>query len=351
VTSPNTPGVYADVLDGFLNFTGTFQEPIPATYSATLKNECGTYTVSGNVVPCIPPQLTQAVGNTVLERNVAGSFGWVVQATGVVSIKQVAGLPAGMAASVQANTPSAGLSTITIAGTPSENPCQSSSCEVVVNIKASCGEMELRRKFTQQPCRTIAVVGETGNKGIEVGVYGEYCKILTGYDPSIVDMEGVPYGMEVTLNPHTVAGQWILCIKGTPKADPCADSEEGVACNCAKIKLKNVCGEKDVEICTTLDVTPKLPYCVGMVDIQQVGTDFKIDIFGVIPNSTATVQVEPNAPIDVPINSSGQGTWTGPLPVASNTVDQCIIVTHPTCFLIRGSKSLKAVCVDALGGP
>ena len=348
VSGGSFAGIYASISDNVINWSGTITQPAPATYLINLKNECGAYTLTGNVVPCVVPKIVQVTGNSVLELNVAGTLGWVVEATGIVSIKSVTGLPAGMSVAVQQAIPVAGKATIIASGTPSENPCSSSSCEIVIVAKAACGEIEINRKFTQQPCRQIQVVSETGTGSLIIGQPATYCKILAGYDPSIVDFSDVPMGMTVTLEPHTVAGQWKLCVTGTPIIDPCATSDGGLICSCAKIKLKNACGEKEIELCSNLTAVPRPTYCVASVRKSLQGASVLYEIIGAIPNSEATLSVGPfpnQIPATVLIDSTGYGSYSVP---NNGTQPACVSITHPTCSLV--SNSITFNCNSGNGG-
>lgn len=344
----------ASVYGKTLNISGVLQQPFPTTYLVHLKNDCGSYTVSGPVVECVSPSISQITGSAVLEKGVVGQYGWVVQGTGSLSVKSSSGIPAGMVFNVIQNSPSVGYSEVRVSGTPIDNPCPNGSCTTKFQVSTDCGVIELSRNVTQQPCRAIQIVGETGSSTFVVGTPVNYCKIVSGYEPTIEDFSELPLGVTVSIAPHTVAGQWKVCLAGTPIQDPC-NTTTGTVCNCAKVMLKNSCGTKEVQFCTAVDMIVRPTYCLGLVKYTpQPSGKIRVEIIGAAPNTTATV-LDLNIPVSIALDGMGYGfaDVVNPFTATTSGSGYCITVIHPTCALVIAGGPVSLYCSPpaATGGP
>lgn len=363
ILSASVGSASASIYGSTLNISGLLQPPVPATYSVSLRNECGTYTVSGNIDQCVAPRIYQVIGSSTLEKGVATSYGWVIEATGNVTVRSSSGMPAGMSYSVAQNTPSVGLATVSVSGTPVEDPCPSGTCENKLTVFSNCGQIELSRKIIQQPCRAVQVIGSVGESSFALGEVVNYCKIVSGYEPTIADFTDVPIGLAVTVSPDTVAGQWKVCLTGTVLADPC-NKETGIDCRCAKVSLKNKCGTKEIEICTAISRTPVPKFCIGLVTATELGTaapgtrEYSVQVVGVTPNSEIElfhqeIGTSGNVSPSVKVMSDALGNYTGTVVLALTGGSHCLHVKHQDCVLIAASKELvqcPVVVTDPGGG-
>lgn len=349
IISSNAGALDSTVYGSSLALEGNLTYPYPTTYSVTLSTECGNYTVSGNITQCQPPVTAQVLGSSVLERGVSGSMSWVVDATGYLTKLSQTGIPAGMSVSVAQNTPTTGKATVTVSGAPTDNPCTNGNCTIEIKVKNDCGELTLQRKYTQQPCRNIKTVGDSGSKVWQYDVPQSYCKIVEGYTPiELVNFEGVPYGMDVTLTAGPAANQYTVCVSGTPVADPCKDSATNI-CECVKVQLKNECGEKEIELCYTLEGSVQKPkFCLIQYKVSASPTspnDVVIEFFGGPGGTDVTLDGVENAPVVITLDGDGYGTATiTQLPAPTSGSPVCLTATHATCSFMVASYTTQISC-------
>lgn len=338
--------VYSDELV----LTAILTQPYPTSYSISMTSECGDYTVSGQITECKKPVLASIGGSSVLEKGVTASMSWVVAGSGNISIVSQEGVPSGMSLSITQNTPASGQATATLSGAPTDNPGEG---EVRLSVSGKCGSLALSRQFTQQPCRELRVIGETGSSQMVAGSPVNYCKIVQGYEPRMVEYDNLPLGLSVSLAPHTSPNTWIVCISGTPLLDACKKSEDGRICDCATAKLRNSCGEYDVEFCFNLDLGQlnRPSYCVGVYSWDNATST--VTVWGVTPNTTLTIGGTGVSPSSMTVDATGYGAQvisieTPPL----NQPTVCATISHPTCALVfKGAVTIKCVAPPAPPDP
>jgi hypothetical protein len=217
-----------------------------------------------------------------------------------------------------------------------------------VVVYNDCGTLTLTQKYTQTPCKGIRVTGESGDAAFEIGEAGEFCKIIEGYEPmNIVEFADIPKGMAATLT-KIGTNKYKVCVTGTPVTDLCDESQE-LSCKCSKVTIRNECGDTVVELCSsTVKPLPKPPYCVGLVVYTQKGpisTNYKIEVLGVIPNTTVTLAGWSVATFD--IDATGYGTTEAILSAATG----CGTISHPTCALAVAGNPVSIVCTAEPVGP
>jgi hypothetical protein len=191
------------------------------------------------------------------------------------------------------------------------------------------------------------VTGETGDAAFEIGEAGEFCKIIEGYEPmNIVEFADIPKGMAATLTKIS-ANKYKVCVTGTPVTDLCDESQE-ISCKCSKVTVRNECGDTVVELCSaTVKPLPKPTYCVGLVVFTQKGpiaTNYKIEVLGVVPNTTVTLTGWSVASFN--IDATGYGTTEAQLTVSEG----CGKISHPTCALVVAGRPVDVVCTTDSGG-
>jgi hypothetical protein len=248
-------------------------------------------------------------------------------------------LPAGLSVST---TEASGQTTVTVSGSPSQNTGNGTMSVVVYN---DCGTLTLTQKYTQTPCKGIRVTGESGDAAFEIGEAGEFCKIIEGYEPmNIVEFADIPKGMAATLT-KIGTNKYKVCVTGTPVTDLCDESQE-LSCKCSKVTIRNECGDTVVELCSsTVKPLPRPLYCVGLVvmtPITNAAPDtYKIEVLGVVPNTTVSLTGFSVASFDV--DATGYGTVTAQLQLSQG----CGTITHPTCALIKANAPIDIACKAA----
>ena len=335
-----------------LAVSATLQQPLPTTYSISMNTPCGPYTISGSLVECKVPRLVQVTGGSVFEVGVPYAMSWIIEATSVLAIASQEGVPLGGTLAIAQSTPSVGFATVTLAGVPTEN---TGAGEIKFVLRGQCGTLAQGRRFSQQGCRALQVVGEFGNNQFVFDGLTpvNFCKVVRGYEPTVAEFSGLPLGLEVTVSPAAIAGDWRICITGIHRVDPCVKPEEDAGdllCKCADVKLKNECGTVDIKICYNLDLAsfvPKPSYCIGVFDYNPVTRIARV--WGVVPFSTATLiafspeanfNPTPTVTLSIPTDATGFGQITVPLNVIG-TPYSCFGISHPTCALVQQAPSVR----------
>lgn len=337
----------AEVYGSVLNLSGTLTSPYPSDYLVTLSSPCGQFTVSGQIAACTPPAVESITGPSVLENGVSAEMTWVLSGTGPMTTGQVTGVPPGMTASITNNSP-AGKTTVTVQGTPTENPCTATSCEISIAVAAACGNITLKRKYTQQPCRTIKVGSAVGNKVFEYEVAGSVGKIISGYTPmSISDFETPPLGLEFVLVAGPGPNEYTVTLEGAPEKDPCTDYSKEI-CECVKVKVTNPCGDKEIELCYAIKPAepPKPAYCVLIAEVIPVtgvpGVSHQLTVWGGAANSVVTIRPPDRPPTDLTLDVDGYGQTTY---YTDGVTAGCVTLEHPTCAIIMKEKVIVSCSV------
>lgn len=323
-----------------LVINGSFSEPFPSSYELTLASECGNYTISGSVGVCRKPRLASNVGSASFERGEFSQFDWIIDGD-FLSLDDKSLLPNGLDWVVLPNSP-VGKTTIRVNGSPAEN---TGAGKMTATVKGLCGSLKLDKAFTQAPCRATQFVSQSGSSQMEIDQPVNYCKIVKGFQPEIASYENLPLGLSVDIAPHTVSGQWIVCITGTPVLDACKASKDGRICDCAKITLKNECGSYELDFCFNLNVTAinRPAYCVGVYSINE--TTNLLEVWGVTPNTSVSIAGVGVSPSSLAIDGSGYGSATISIAAPpAGQADSCAYIEHPTCALIfKGAIVVKCV--------
>jgi hypothetical protein len=358
IKAESVGGLTAQVYGATLNLTGKLSYPYATSYSVTLSSPCGDYTVSGQLTACQPPVVESINGISVFEKGVSANISWVLSGSGQFTMGSVTGMPAGMTAQVQNDTPSPGRATVVVQGTPVDNPCPASSCEVSIPLQAACGSVILKRKYTQQPCRALKVVSETGSKVFEYGVAGSYCKVVEGYTPVTMDeFADIPQGLSISIAPGPASNQYTVCLSGTPEKDSCTDYSKEI-CECATAKVSNICGFKDLEFCYSLKAAPppRPVYCIAVFTVEAItspngATNRRVTVWGALGNTAATLEpsanvrasatANSNIALQVPLDVEGYGTLDF---YQDTSVSGCVLLSHPTCGLVE-KKPVESNCI------
>jgi hypothetical protein len=308
----------------------------PGPYNVKMNDACGTI-VSGDFYQCIVPKLLSTTGIADFERQTPATFSWVIAGNSIKTKNPI--LPAGLSVST---TEASGQTTVTVSGSPSQNTGNGTMSVVVYN---DCGTLTLTQKYTQTPCKGIRVTGESGDAAFEIGEAGEFCKIIEGYEPmNIVEFADIPKGMAATLT-KIGTNKYKVCVTGTPVTDLCDESQE-LSCKCSKVTIRNECGDTVVELCSsTVKPLPRPLYCVGLVvmtPITNAAPDtYKIEVLGVVPNTTVSLTGFSVASFDV--DATGYGAVTAQLQLSQG----CGTITHPTCALIKANAPIDIACKAA----
>jgi hypothetical protein len=345
IRAESVGGLTAQVYGATLNLTGKLAYPYATSYSVTLSSPCGDYTVSGQLTACQPPIIESTGGISVFEKGVSANVSWVLNGSGQFTMGSVTGAPAGMTAQVLNDTPSPGRATVVVQGTPIDNPCPASSCEIAIPLQAACGSIILKRKYAQQPCRALKVVSESGNKVFTYDEPGSYCKVVEGYTPvSLDNFQDAPYGLTLTLTAGPAANQYTICLSGTPTRDLCAEFTKEI-CECAQATLSNECGAKEIDLCYTLKAAkPPCPtYCIMVAEATQPNAtvlpgQWLVKVWGGIAFTDVTMDTNvhpvsaPDTTAVITLDSDGCGEL---LVQKDPSVAGCITLRHPTCAIVR----------------
>lgn len=340
VVSSSVDELSAEAYETSTAIVGTLKQPLPASYAFQMQSPCGPYTISGNILKCVPPRLESAAGPSQLERDVASTMTWVVIASGDVMPTVVNGIPSGMTYLIQQNTPAVGKATITVSGVPTETECSGSDCEVRIALSSQCGTLLIKKKYTYI-CRAPRPVRDVGSLTWPEGSAVNYCKAFAGFGPmEIVSYEDLPRGLELNLDESaTNAGEWNLCVTGNYERDPCEEYKDGKICKCFKAIVRNECGEKEVEICYTVTyVLPRPIYCVGMWEIVGYNSDDIpiVNIWGVVPGSSVTVyNGDGGVAQTIPIDNDGYAMNVQLTGQFAAGISSCITMAHPSCALLK----------------
>jgi hypothetical protein len=356
IVSTDIGPIQANIYGTVINLNGVLQTPIAPSYSIKLKDDCGEFTISGNVVECVSPKISSLIGTGVLEKGIYATFGWVIEMAGPLIVRSVTGMPSGMAYAVSQNNPSVGFATITVAGTPVDNPCPSGSCQINFNTSTDCGLFPVSRSISQQPCRTVKVVRDVGSPVMKIGEPVNFCKVVTGYAPTISDYSDLPLGVTVDIAAGPGPGEHTVCLTGTPVFDPCT-TVNGAKCACTKVYLTNSCGTKEIQFCTSIDMYVRHTSCIGTVKItNNPDKTTTIEVIGVEPGVNCNVWIGlagVNTPGQVlTIDQTGYGTLTVNTPPDAGGSDplNCINVSHPNCALVQIGAPVATYCAKRIEG-
>jgi hypothetical protein len=354
LVSGNVPGGRYSVFAEDLTISAVLVQPFPTSYVINMTTPCGPYTISGSIIECKTPRLDRVTGTSVFEIGVPYAVSWIVEATGTMTITAQENVPSDGVLIVLQNTPSVGFATVTLTGTPTQNP---GAADLKFTLRGQCGSIPLGRKYTQQKCRALLVIGETGNNQFVFDGLTpvNFCKIVRGYEPTIADFTGLPLGLQLSITPAAVAGDWLVCVTGIPRVDPCAEPDEETKkiCECIEVKLNNECGDVTIKVCYNLDLAsfvPKPSYCIGVYDYDPITRVFRV--WGVVPLSTVTVYMATNGNIPtfaVVTDATGFAQVTlDPAFSPNNFPGVCLRATHPTCALVK-KADVDVYCPP--GGP
>jgi hypothetical protein len=315
-------GVSANIYGTQLLITGTYSGTLPASYSVTIKSNCGNYTATGTLLACVAMTQIGTSGTNELENGVATNYCVTLNGIGA-SVLEVTGLPIGL--SYVITQPSATTTQICLDGQPVGLP---DSGSIVFKLQNSCGILTVTLPYTKKipvagACTATAKLSETGAQTFTYGVAGALCYTYTGQALTMINADTPPLGLTMAVSG---TDPWTVCLSGTPVLD--LGIGNGVA-GTVGFELKGDCGTTSHNIPYIIPAQPATPtYCVGVYEYSS--TTKVLTVWGAAPSSTVSIL---NAtPSTLALDAFGYGTVTlTPTAVAP----QCVEISHPTCALVR----------------